>query len=1069
MAKLIFFISSFFIGVFTITAQVPSVQYFGDFDLPKDIDVIKSSILDGNDIVIAGISYQPHVYKIDTLGNIIWTTSFHDGDVYKRFINVRHEGLMDKIILAEDGYIYARYQQNTKREIWKIDKNNGKIEWKTRYNVHKYSNEFLIDYDDQIFLTYASDHIANNRILINKDNGTILSNVHLVDTRNHVNEYTVAIDEEKNIYCSVGRSIFKLSANDLNAELWRVDYPYSEDDFVIDHIEPFNDKLIVFGNEDSGHFEDIFCVAKVNGNMIWQSVIPNSYPARLGGLVISGNYFYCSLKGENTAFKSTWKISKIDPFNGNLIWNTNYDLSPNSNRTNSSGAVAIVPITGQGVYVSGYDEADQVQGAGHWGIVKLNENDGSLIYDSETIKNLSSDKDVAIVGMTGFSINNQPYFVSNIEKDIPEYQFDTQYRSTLVKMDTSSQDTLLYRTIGGENQFSSRVIKIDPSGDNNTLILKQHGATLSIAKYDFNNSLLWETRLNKEKMLLGTDISSATNGDIAILAHSANLTPKCVSNNNYLEHSVDSIFVFELSPSGELVRETKFKNLSHDCYSKPLKIINTLRGPHIYYRDEFLVTRRIISDGVLSSSGSFGYGLNHEDSYVDLNFVIDFTDSTLLSVTYSQWEEYTANISEKYKYKNGTLKSSRIYSTSGIENICKINSTEILLTGSNEKDQVDNGFIMKYNLSSNEVIWSNNFFGGQIRKTFFDLDTLYFYMTGMQNDVGVVKKISLVDGSEQWSYSFIDENTVLYNPIDGVFDSFRNEIIITGNKSDSLMTTEVFISKINTNGELIEETLLVPGFSGINNGTDIAMLNNGSIWIGGNINNKDHGKAGFIYELYPPIYTCPPTYEHFESKLCQGDSLLISDSYIKKAGLYKDTLEINPGCFNFQTHKINFNSIDDGLNQNEDTLKASQIIAQYQWIDCDNDQPIIGETGQSFIVKVSGSYSVLITNENCSTTSECIKIDKPVEVVISGDKSIAPTQGVKIYPNPTFGNTSIDLGQPFKNIKVIVSTISGKLISQEKYELGQKIFWEIKGPNGLYFILIQSENIVLGQFKVLKK
>lgn len=83
-------------------------------------------------------------------------------------------------------------------------------------------------------------------------------------------------------------------------------------------------------------------------------------------------------------------------------------------------------------------------------------------------------------------------------------------------------------------------------------------------------------------------------------------------------------------------------------------------------------------------------------------------------------------------------------------------------------------------------------------------------------------------------------------------------------------------------------------------------------------------------------------------------------------------------------------------------LTAIENQMQYQWVDCNNNfAAISNETGQSFIPDTSGSYAVVISDGNCSDTSDCLMVN------IAGlEESIERT--VDLFPNPNKGEFEIN-------------------------------------------------------------
>lgn len=66
---------------------------------------------------------------------------------------------------------------------------------------------------------------------------------------------------------------------------------------------------------------------------------------------------------------------------------------------------------------------------------------------------------------------------------------------------------------------------------------------------------------------------------------------------------------------------------------------------------------------------------------------------------------------------------------------------------------------------------------------------------------------------------------------------------------------------------------------------------------------------------------------------------------------------------------------DNSVSQNGTTLTADQVGATYQWIDCDNNTAIAGETGQTYTPLLTGNYAVEVTLNACTSTSSCFLVD----------------------------------------------------------------------------------------------
>jgi hypothetical protein len=170
----------------------------------------------------------------------------------------------------------------------------------------------------------------------------------------------------------------------------------------------------------------------------------------------------------------------------------------------------------------------------------------------------------------------------------------------------------------------------------------------------------------------------------------------------------------------------------------------------------------------------------------------------------------------------------------------------------------------------------------------------------------------------------------------------------------------------------------------------------------------------------------------------------------------KHTLVNVRGCDSVVSLKLTINTIDESVNSAIDTLNAVESGAKYQWLDCVlNYGKLAGQTGQSFIASANGSYAVEITKSGCIDTSDCyvlknVGIDNP-----------STLSDVKVYPNPTSGNLTID-AENYKGVEVY--DVSGRLIiksSLKTIDLEEQ-------SKGLYLLKVNA-NGTTQEFKVFKE
>jgi hypothetical protein len=158
------------------------------------------------------------------------------------------------------------------------------------------------------------------------------------------------------------------------------------------------------------------------------------------------------------------------------------------------------------------------------------------------------------------------------------------------------------------------------------------------------------------------------------------------------------------------------------------------------------------------------------------------------------------------------------------------------------------------------------------------------------------------------------------------------------------------------------------------------------------------------------------------------------------------------GCDSLVTLVLTINSVSDITTSTSGiTITANNAGATYQWLECDNNYAVInGETGQSFTALVNGNYAVELTENGCVDTSTCVAITSVSIIENSFGNELL------IYPNPTSGNFSIDLGSIFENSVISITDISGKLVESKTITQSQVLNLSINEPEGVYILSVKA-------------
>lgn len=170
------------------------------------------------------------------------------------------------------------------------------------------------------------------------------------------------------------------------------------------------------------------------------------------------------------------------------------------------------------------------------------------------------------------------------------------------------------------------------------------------------------------------------------------------------------------------------------------------------------------------------------------------------------------------------------------------------------------------------------------------------------------------------------------------------------------------------------------------------------------------------------------------------------------SGVYLDTILNAAGCDSIITINLHINPVDTSVSRVHYTLTSNAGVAGFQWLDCNNNQPILGENSRTFIPKSNGNYAVAVSQNGCKDTSACY----PVEVT-----SVEEDNGsieVQVFPNPGNGQFILDLGKLYETSSIIVRDILGQEVVKTNNVSAQFIPLSIQNTLGIYFIEVKLKN-----------
>jgi len=224
----------------------------------------------------------------------------------------------------------------------------------------------------------------------------------------------------------------------------------------------------------------------------------------------------------------------------------------------------------------------------------------------------------------------------------------------------------------------------------------------------------------------------------------------------------------------------------------------------------------------------------------------------------------------------------------------------------------------------------------------------------------------------------------------------------------------------------------------------------------------DHSSAAYSLTI---TEACSPTTGTDTQVACGSFDWIDGITYTASNSTATHTL-VNSnaaGCDSTVTLNLTINTVDVSVTNADPVLTAGAGSATYQWIDCDNNNSFVASaTNQSFTPLTNGNYAVIVTENNCADTSVCYS----VSTVSIEEKSL--TNEILIQPNPTNQNITLNLGKRYNNIEIKIINPVGQTVLIEDFKSQQVLNIDLLGENGIYYIVIQTEENRITR-KVVKK
>jgi len=157
------------------------------------------------------------------------------------------------------------------------------------------------------------------------------------------------------------------------------------------------------------------------------------------------------------------------------------------------------------------------------------------------------------------------------------------------------------------------------------------------------------------------------------------------------------------------------------------------------------------------------------------------------------------------------------------------------------------------------------------------------------------------------------------------------------------------------------------------------------------------------------------------------------------------------GCDSTINLNLTIIEIDTTISSNLTTLSVQSGYSSYQWLDCNAGfSPIPNAVFPEFTPDSSGSYAVIINEQNCSDTSNC----RTMSVISGINETIPSHEFFQVFPNPNTGIFFIEFFSNPKHNSVQIFDLTGKKVLEHQIT-GSTMQVEASSlPAGMYEVRI---------------
>ena len=159
------------------------------------------------------------------------------------------------------------------------------------------------------------------------------------------------------------------------------------------------------------------------------------------------------------------------------------------------------------------------------------------------------------------------------------------------------------------------------------------------------------------------------------------------------------------------------------------------------------------------------------------------------------------------------------------------------------------------------------------------------------------------------------------------------------------------------------------------------------------------------------------------------------------------------GCDSLLTLNLTINAVSDlSISLDSLGLFANNANASaFQWLDCDTGlSSIPGETSSHFSPTSDGNYAVQLTENGCTTISDCVSF------ILTGIVENTFREDITVFPNPSSGHFTLQFERAQENLILQLYSLTGKFIESKSFPQAALIEFSIDQEPGIYLLEIYN-------------